>query len=170
REKKTKKVPWTIFIIFIVALLAAFLNYPIIWDKGVDWINQQAGLTLLPNFYKLPFKLGLDLQGGTHLVYQADLSNIESDDYMDSMQGVRDVIERRVNLFGVAEPVVQVNKVGSHYRLIVELAGVKDVHQAIAMIGQTPSLDFREERPESEIENILAVQKEVLEKLDQGLE
>jgi len=170
RERKTKKVPWTILFIFVVALLATFLNYPIIWDKGVDWINQQAGLTLLPNFYKLPFKLGLDLQGGTHLVYQADLSNIELDDYMDSMQGVRDVIERRVNLFGVAEPVVQVNKVGSHYRLIVELAGVKDVGQAIAMIGQTPFLDFREAKPESETENILANQKEALEKLDQGLE
>lgn len=166
---KNKKVPWTIFIIFVVALLATFLNYPIIWDKGVGWINQRAGLTLLPNFYKLPFKLGLDLQGGTHLVYQADLSNIEPDDYMDSMQGVRDVIERRVNLFGVAEPVVQVNKVGSHYRLIVELAGVKDVGQAIAMIGQTPSLDFREERPKSETENILAEQRKIEEKLEQGI-
>jgi len=88
---------------------------------------------------------------------------------MDSMQGVRDVIERRVNLFGVAEPVVQVNKVGSHYRLIVELAGVKDVNQAIAMIGQTPFLDFREARPESETENILAEQKEIQEKLEQGI-
>ncbi len=168
-RRKNKKVPWTIFIIFVVALLAAFLNYPIIWDKGVDWINQRAGLTLLPNFYKLPFKLGLDLQGGTHLVYQADLSNIKLDDYTDSMQGVRDVIERRVNLFGVAEPVVQVNKVGSHYRLIVELAGVKDVSQAIAMIGQTPALDFREERPAIEKESILAEQKEIEEKLKQGI-
>jgi protein-export membrane protein SecD len=88
---------------------------------------------------------------------------------MDSMQGVRDVIERRVNLFGVAEPVVQVNKVGSHYRLIVELAGVKDVHQAIAMIGQTPSLDFREARAPAETENILTDQKEIQEKLVQGL-
>jgi len=166
---KNRKVNWTIFIIFIVALLAAFLDYPIIWDKGVDWINQQAGLTLLPNFYNRPFKLGLDLQGGTHLVYQADLSNIELDDYMDSMQGVRDVIERRVNLFGVAEPVVQVNKVGSHYRLIVELAGVKDVGQAIDMIGQTPYLGFREERPKSETENILAERKEIEGKLEQEI-
>ena len=167
--KVGKKVPWIIFIIFLVGLLAAFLDYPVIWDRGVNWLNNQISSEILPHFYKLPFKLGLDLQGGTHLVYQADLANIESGDYMDSMQGVRDVIERRVNLFGVAEPVVQVNKVGSHYRLIVELAGIKDIHQAIEMIGQTPSLDFREERNPGETENILADLQEIQEKLAQGL-
>lgn len=169
KERKIKKVHWTIFIIFLVALMAAFLDYPNIWDKGVDWFNQQVGSEILPHFYKLPFKLGLDLQGGTHLIYQADLTNIEPGNYMDSMQGVRDVIERRVNLFGVQEPVVQINKVGSHYRLIVELAGIKDVNQAIAMIGQTPFLDFREERSSDETENILADQKDIQEKLAQGL-
>ncbi len=165
-----KKAPWTIFIIFLVGLLAAFLDYPVAWDKGVNWLNSQIGSEILPRFYKLPFKLGLDLQGGTHLVYQADLSNIEAGDYMDSMQGVRDVIERRVNLFGVTEPVVQINKAGSHYRLIVELAGVKDVHQAIEMIGQTPSLDFRKERNPKETENILADLKAIQEKINQGIE
>lgn len=89
---------------------------------------------------RYPFKLGLDLQGGTHLVYQADLSGI--DDKSDAMTGVRDVIERRVNLFGVAEPRVQIS---GQDRLIVELAGIKDTKQAIAMIGLTPSLDFRKE-------------------------
>ncbi len=161
---------WAIFVILLIASLAFFLDYPIIWDKGVGWINQQVGSDVMPDFYKRPFKLGLDLQGGTHLIYQADISNVASSDVMDSMQGVRDVIERRVNLFGVAEPVVQVNKTGSNYRLIVELAGVKDAHQAIEMIGQTPFLDFREQRPQAETDNILADQTEALEKLEQGLE
>jgi protein-export membrane protein SecD len=165
---RSKKVRWAVFVIFLVGFLAAFLDYPVIWDKGVDWLDQKTGLAL-PHFYKLPFKLGLDLQGGTHLVYEADLSNITAKDYMDSMQGVRDVIERRVNLFGVAEPVVQINKVGSDYRLIVELAGIKDVYQAIEMIGQTPSLDFREQRNQEETETILADRKEAQEKLEQGL-
>lgn len=169
KEKKIKKVHWAIFIIFVIALLAFFVDYPIIWDKGTDWLNNQVGKDLLPHFFNLPFKLGLDLQGGTHLVYQADLSNIEPKNYMDSMQGVRDVIERRVNLFGVQEPVVQINKAGSHYRLIVELAGIKDVSQAIKMIGQTPALDFREERNPEETEAILADQQEAKEKLEQGL-
>lgn len=88
-----------------------------------------------------PFRLGLDLQGGSHLIYQADLSLIK--DKAQAMQGVRDVIERRVNLFGVAEPVVQI---AGKDKLIVELAGIKDIKQAIALIGETPYLDFREEK------------------------
>ena len=169
RKRKSSKPNWAVFAIIIIACLAVFLDAPVVWDKSADWINQKTNLELLPNFYNRDFKLGLDLQGGTHLVYQADLSNINPEDYADSMQGVRDVIERRINLFGVAEPVVQVNKVGQHYRLIVELAGVKNPSQAIEMIGQTPSLDFREERDSAEAESISADQKESLEKLKQGI-
>lgn len=85
--------------------------------------------------------LGLDLQGGTHLVYQADLSQISSQDRSNALEGVRDVIERRINAFGVAEPLVQTI---SGERLVVELAGVKDVNEAINQIGETPLLEFKE--------------------------
>lgn len=78
------------------------------------------------------------------MVYQADLSKVE--DKAQAMQGVRDVVERRVNLFGVSEPVVQV--IGED-RLIVELAGIKDVNQAINLIGETPFLEFKEEKPDA---------------------
>lgn len=147
--------------IFLLAAFAGFVDYPRAWNISVDWLNAQknkTALKLLPNipqFFNKPFRLGLDLQGGAHLVYEADLSSIEKDKYTESMQGVRDVIERRVNMFGVTEPLVQVDTIGNHYRLIVELAGVKDIHQAIAMIGETPFLDFREERPQSETQEIL---------------
>jgi len=104
---------------------------------------------------KLPYRLGLDIQGGTHLVYQADLSGINSADYSSSMDAVRDVIERRVNLFGVAEPLVQVEKSGDNWRLIVELAGVKDINSAINLIGETPFLEFKEERLAEEKDKIL---------------
>lgn len=93
--------------------------------------------------FESPFRLGLDLLGGTHLVYQADIEQIEGRDIGEAMQGVRDVIERRVNLFGVAEPVVQIS---GDDRLIVELAGIKDVNQAIQQIGETPFLEFKEEK------------------------
>jgi len=164
-KKQTRISLW---LIILIALFLGFLDYPVIWNRSVDYLNQKLGLTL-PHFFNLPFKLGLDLQGGTHLVYEADFTNFESADYDGAMAGVKEVIERRINLFGVAEPVVQINKSGGHYRLIVELAGVKDVHQAIKMIGQTPSLDFREKRDDSETENILADQKEALEKKKKGL-
>ncbi len=66
------------------------------------------------------------------------------------MEAVRDVIERRVNLFGVAEPVVQTQKSGNSWRLIVELAGVKDINAAIKLIGETPYLEFREESSDTQ--------------------
>ncbi len=102
-------------------------------------------------FSARPFRLGLDLLGGTHLVYQADLSKITSS-ADDAMHGVRDVVERRVNLFGVSEPVVQVS---GNDRLIVDLAGVKDVNQAIALIGQTPFLEFKTVLPAVEGDKII---------------
>ena len=93
------------------------------------------------------FKLGLDLSGGTHLVYNADTTKVPPDQVGDAMQALQQVIERRVNAFGVGEPVVQTQQGGAlgtgNYRLIVELPGVTDVNQAIAMIGQTPTLEFK---------------------------
>lgn len=166
----SRKIYWTVFLILVVGASAGFFIYPSVWDKGVDWVNEQAGTTILPHFYKIPFHLGLDLRGGAHLIYEADFSDVAVENQMDSMEGVRDVIERRVNLFGVTEPVIQINKVGDRYRLIVELAGIKDTHQAIEMIGQTPFLDFREEKDQSETAHILAAQKEVIEKLNEGIE
>ncbi len=105
------------------------------------------------------YRLGLDLQGGAHLVYEADVSAIDSFEISESMEGLRDVIERRVNAFGVTEPVVQVQKSGGENRLIVELAGVFDTNQAILMIGQTPYLEFKTERPETERDAILKKQE-----------
>jgi len=104
----------------------------------------------------LPFRLGLDLQGGTHLVYRADTSIIKGRNVSEAMEGLRDVIERRVNFFGITEPLVQVQQSGEEHRLIIELAGVFDIGEAIQIIGQTPFLEFRTERPEEEVRQILA--------------
>jgi len=104
---------------------------------------------------KYPFKLGLDLSGGTHLVYKADVSQVDSIELKNSMDSLRDVIERRVNVFGVSEPIVQVQNGGfsnaGEERLIVDLPGVTDVGKAIEMIGQTPMLDFRTENLNKDI-------------------
>jgi preprotein translocase subunit SecD len=88
------------------------------------------------------FQLGLDLKGGSHLVYQADLTKkdpTQSDD--DAIAGVFQKIERRVNEYGVTEPVVQ--RLGTD-RILVQLPGVKDIDEAKKLIGQTAQLDFRE--------------------------
>lgn len=95
-----------------------------------------------------PYRLGLDLQGGAHLVYEADMSGIPERDRGDALGGVRDVIERRVNAFGVSEPLVQTSMSGGKSRVIVELAGIKNVKDAIKEIGETPILEFKEESGE----------------------
>lgn len=95
-----------------------------------------------------PFKLGLDLAGGSHLVYEADTSGVDPLEVPELMSVLRDVIERRVNIFGVSEPIVQVER--SSFvteepieRLVVELPGVTDVGEAVAEIGRTPLLEFK---------------------------
>jgi protein-export membrane protein SecD len=140
---KRAKIWWGVILILVVVILAGILNYPNYYDKGVDWIRIKTGIAL-PHAYNLPFKLGLDLQGGTHLVYEADTSSIPSGERGDALEGARDVIERRVNAFGVAEPVVQTTEAGDSQRIIVELAGIQDVTEAIKMIGETPLLEFKE--------------------------
>lgn len=95
-----------------------------------------------------PFKLGLDLAGGSHLIYEADVSSIAENDVSDLMNVLRDVIERRVNIFGVSEPIVQVEQSSfvsdeRKERLVVELPGVTDVTTAINEIGKTPLLEFK---------------------------
>lgn len=91
---------------------------------------------------------GLDLSGGTHLVYEADVSELQPSEVDPAMASLRDVIERRVNAFGVSEPLVQVEEAGAlggetKQRLIVELPGVEDAGEAKEQIGETPVLDFR---------------------------
>ena len=100
-------------------------------------------------FRDLELKLGLDLQGGTHLVYQADMANIPAGNIDEAIQATRDNLERRINLLGVAEPVIQTSQAGSQHRLIVELPGAKDINTALTTIGQTAQLDFREPKTAS---------------------
>lgn len=85
---------------------------------------------------------GLDLQGGTHLVYQTDLSKVKPGDETSAVVGVVDVIRRRVDALGVSEPLIQKTKDNS--RVIIELPGVQNIDQAIALIGETAQLEFRE--------------------------
>lgn len=123
--------------IILLALVAGLISYPQITAK----------IPALYNVLNKPkINLGLDLQGGIHMEYKADTSQVDSSKVADAMQAVQDVIERRVNAFGVAEPVVYATKSGSENRLVVELAGVKDIEQAKQMIQETPFLEFKEEK------------------------
>ncbi len=138
------RTTWMLVVVFaLLAFIIAGGNY---YNRAADWLTEKTGhVVSLPNVPEWPFTLGLDLQGGTQLVYEADLTGIAESDRMSDLESVRDRIERRVNVSGVSEPVVQINRtISGNYRVIAELAGIKDVKQAIETIGATPLLEFRE--------------------------
>lgn len=128
----TKTRFWAI-ILLLVGILIGYFNY-------YSEVNPQW------SFYR-PFKLGLDLSGGSRLTYEADVSKLNPADVPDAMSSLREVIERRVNVFGVSEPLVQTESSAMsgavQNRLIVELPGVTDVKEATKMIAATPQLEFR---------------------------
>jgi len=126
---------WTIFVII---LLLAFFCFLIDLPQAPKWIPGSKW------FSKQRFHLGLDLRGGTELIYEAETKDIPSEEIEYAVAGARDVIERRVNVFGVSEPSIQTSKVGDQRRILVELPGIKNISEAIKMIGETPTLDFRE--------------------------
>ena len=131
-------------MIMVLTLVSSLIDFGAYYNKAVDKFQMP-----LPKVKEVPFRLGLDLLGGTQLTYQADVSAVASADKSSAVEGVRDVIEKRVNVFGVSEPNVQINRTsGGDYRIIVELAGIKDVNQAIKMIGETPLLEFKEQNTE----------------------
>ena len=150
-----QKLKYKFIGVVLLAIFAGLLAYP----KAVSKVPP-----LYNAFNKLKINLGLDLQGGIHLEYKADVSQIESGKIGEAMEAVQDVIERRVNAFGVSEPLVYTTKSGDEHRLVVELAGVKDINQAKEMIKATPYLEFKEQK-EKEVEKI---PQEALDKINEA--
>ncbi len=110
------------------------------------------GDTLFRGGFKKDFVLGLDLAGGAALTYSIDTHSLPKDaNVNDSVESLRDVIERRVNLFGVREPTVTTSfsRLANEWRLVVELPGVADIDQAAKLIGETPVLEFRTEKKDA---------------------
>ncbi|KKU06869.1 MAG: hypothetical protein UX10_C0020G0002 [Candidatus Magasanikbacteria bacterium GW2011_GWA2_45_39] len=139
------RVRWGVVLFLILLVGGSLFDFPNAYNKIGLLLKQRSGFDIGVFPWNVPFRLGLDLIGGSHLIYEADVSKIDEGERTSALEGVRDVIERRVNAFGVAEPLVQTSHSGSASRVIVELAGVKDVGQAIKMIGETPILEFKEQ-------------------------
>lgn len=134
-----------LFGVLFLALFVGVVSYPPSVSR-VPWLGGAVSA--------LRVNLGLDLQGGIHLEYKVDTSQIPEEKRSQALQAALAVIERRVNAFGVGEPLVQLSRSGEEDRIIVELPGVKDVEQAKSMLKETPYLEFQEDNTE-------AVQKEI---------
>lgn len=140
-----------LLIIGIITVLAGAIALP----KSLD-LNLPGGRTLnlgsptinttllgMPISQNFEFKRGLDIQGGMQVVLQADMSQIESVDKQQALQSAREIILRRVDFYGISEPVVQTAQNGEDYRLIIELPGVEDPAEALQLVGQTAQLEFQ---------------------------
>ena len=142
-------------LILILTIIAAYISLPSKIPINVHYGPLNIEKTLRRNDLsihrgkiqidkKFDLVLGLDLEGGSHLVFEADTSQVDGEKKKIALDGVRNAIERRVNLFGVSEPNVQTSSFEGKDRIIVELPGIKDTQQAIDLIGQTAQLMFAE--------------------------
>lgn len=143
------KHPRLLFIIvLLVTIFSVLINLtdPFVINIG-KFHSKFQGLDLksIP-FIKLnrnfKIKKGLDLEGGTSIVLKADMKGISSSQQESALDSAKSVIEKRVNFFGVSEPIVRTSKVNKDYRIIVELPGVTDLNEAVKLVGKTAKLSF----------------------------
>lgn len=129
---KSRFILWIIVSLVIASILVDLPKFPKIKILGKSFQLD------------FPLRLGLDLQGGIEYVLAAKMDKIDPKDRDDALESARNVIERRVNLFGVSEAIVQTSKTGEDRRILVQLPGVKESSQAAELVGKTAQLDFRE--------------------------
>jgi preprotein translocase subunit SecD len=99
-------------------------------------------------FGRQGLRLGLDLAGGSYLIYQADVSGIEPGEEAETMEGVKGVVDRRINALGITEPVVEVQKYEGKYSIAIQLPGIADIEKAKETVGLFTVLEFREQDAE----------------------
>jgi len=152
--------PLLIIFISLITIFAILINLPNsitlpikIWGvNNIRLINLNTFLSAFDIKRDFSLKKGLDLEGGTSITLKADMSDIPSAERNNALDSAREVIERRINFFGVSEPIIQTSRSGNDYRIIVEIPGITDVNQAVQLIGTTAQLTFWEEGATSSAE------------------
>jgi len=145
-----KNPRFLLWIIILLTAIAVFINLPSSFNFSVKPFkpinfDKAAILSKLKITKKIDFRKGLDLEGGTSITLKAEMKEIPSAQRKDALESAKSVIERRVNLFGVAEPIVQTSTANGEYRVIVELPGITDLNEVRKLIGTTAELTFWEE-------------------------
>ncbi len=149
-----RSIRQTVIALLALTIVATFIALPRTIPVKLALGSWQIDQTItVPNldfylfgrhFYSdFPLKKGLDIQGGMQVVLQTDMSGIPVEDQPTAIESAKNVIARRVDLYGISEPVIQTSKVGDAHRIIVELPGVTNTEQAMALVGKTADLDFR---------------------------
>ena len=134
-------------VFLLISLLTAVSLYIALPQEIIPPLN----MTIFGKQIQLPefeLKKGLDIQGGMEVVLKADMSQIAEEDRDTAIESAREVILRRVDLFGINEPTVTTSKTADEHRLLVDLPGVSDPNQALQLVGTTAQLDFRLRNPD----------------------
>src|SRR5579872_90486 len=150
-----------LFLIILLTLAALYIDLPRINLGKYYFVHPQK----LKDFLKrdLEPKLGLDLAGGVQLTMSADMSQVATEDRDAALASAQNIIENRVNSLGVAEPQIQTAKTQGEYRLIVELAGVKDIDQAVSTVKKTAHLEFKTLKADAPPESTIEAQPDFFE-------
>ena len=137
------KLRRNIFFIVILTALALVIDAPKNFKLGNFTLGSP---TINIGSFKrdLNIRQGLDLQGGTEVTLEANMKDIVASDRSDALDSAKEIIARRVDLYGVAEPSIKTVVSQDTYRILVALPGVTNPEEALALIGQTASLDFYE--------------------------
>lgn len=151
----SKPHSWRVFFgIMVLTAIALYIALPPVlsihfglgrWRVDRDVVVPPIQGTFLgKKFYKaFVLKEGLDIQGGMEVVLRAKMDDIKQADRATALESAKGVIERRVDLFGISEPVIQTSQNGNEYRLLVDLPGVDDPNQALQLVGATAQLEFK---------------------------
>jgi len=149
---KSLKIIGVILIFFLLVWIDLPENLNLKFNTGWFKVNQKLqpltiNLTIFGKKFSKKFRnhYGLDLKGGSHLVFEADTSKLKKEDVNDAMISARDIIEKRINYFGVSEPSIRTLRSKNKRRIVVNLPGISDMNKAVTLIGETAQLSFREE-------------------------
>ncbi len=151
--KTHKKHWWRFFWIVVSTVIAGAIALPpavpvnfTLWGREISTVigSPRLDFSLLGRRFTREFSIrqGLDIQGGMQVVLQAEMSSLPAEDRLVALESAREVILRRVDLFGIAEPLVQTSVADEQYRLLVELPGLTEPEQALQLVGQTAQLEF----------------------------
>jgi SecD/SecF fusion protein len=147
---------WKLLLVLASVAAAAYYLYPSLQFYGMGDDEKSSLQTNAPSqyydLYNRAINLGLDLQGGIHLVMEVDIDELEGEAASDAVAQAQEVIRNRIDEFGVAEPTIQ--KQGTN-RIIVELPGLTDIERAKNLIGQTALLEFKLLEPYADRDRIL---------------
>lgn len=145
------KLRRNIFLIILLTAVAIIIdapkNYPVnfnLFGRPIAFTISSPSINIGSFKRELVIKQGLDLQGGTEVTLEADMKDVAVADRTDALDSAKEIIARRVDLYGVAEPSIKTVISQDKYRIAVALPGVTNPDEALSLVGQTASLDFRE--------------------------